>query len=136
MRHLGADVLVVDCEGCFDDLLPQLDAATFLKRTRTIVLENDAWANPSQMEPTQATLRALGYHPTVCVSNPLAPADGPSFPLHACFWSVLQKLPPDAPRTTTMVRRNTGESLKAFSARAELLVAGKVYQLPRAAPAD
>ena len=71
VENLRPDVLIVDCEGCFDTLLPTLDVQALLSRTRTIVIEHDAWSNPAQMTETHATLASLGFHPTVCVANPI-----------------------------------------------------------------
>ena len=126
VQGLQPHVLIVDCEGCFDTMLATIDAAALLKHTRTIVIENDAWHNPTQMDATHATLNSLGFEPTVCVANPII--DGPHRLLHGCFWSVLQRTAGGLPPVTKLILRGKEETMAAFQERAEPLVSNSLVE--------
>lgn len=100
VRHLKPDVMIVDCEGCLDSLLPELGASAFLNSTRSIVLESDALDTVKQAK-THSQLTSLGFKRTVCVTDPRHAALLRSILLHktgmqapaddGCFWAVLQR---------------------------------------------
>ena len=122
LRNMQPDVVIADCEGCFDHLLPgmlEVSNGAFLNRTRAIVLERDTPESPANVRlqnATWATLQQFGFRETVCVASPFP---RPTDPLGAnCFWTVLQRTA--STRPTVYVRRDIpSEEWHAFARRAE-----------------
>ena len=122
LRDLQPNVVIADCEGCFDALLSgmlEVSNGAFLNRTRAIVLERDTPESPSNVARQAATwtrLKSMGFRETVCVASPY-PRPTDALGAH-CFWTVLQRT--SSTRPTVYVRRDdANEEIHAFEHRAE-----------------
>ena len=120
VEHTPFDVLVVDCEGCFSEVLASTrDEAAFLSSVHSIVLENDD-ADTARQSATNARLLSHGFSPRVCVEHPFE--DGDDEWHNRCFWSLFTRGSSEAEPTVVERRRATperkGETMMEFERRA------------------
>lgn len=91
VRGLKPDVLLVDCEGCFDELISALGPSTFLENTRAIEIEHDSTDVKAQ-QATHDMLLDLGFKVTSCIGQSFSPDVSPGdFLFHDCYWAVLER---------------------------------------------